>query len=169
MHRSLADPLSNGIAYGHRGDHGGYFIWDQMLWRREGAGDAGLGSFLRIGGNPSDRNLIELHMDGGLTYAAPFGRNNDTVGIGLSYEQVSASQRDLVTDYGRITGHQPMTPDFESVLEVSYQAQVASWWILQPDLQWVIHPGGRVLDLANPQTRPGAGAVVLGLRSAVAL
>ena len=60
-------------------------------------------------------------------------------------------------------------PDFESALELSYQAQLASWWIIQPDVQWIIHPGGRVLDLRNPLTVPSAGALVLGLRTAVAL
>jgi porin len=91
------------------------------------------------------------------------------VGIGFSYEQVSAAQRDLAQDFGRIRGVPLPAPDFESVLEVSYQAQVASWWIVQPDVQWIIHPGGRVPDLSNPQIQLGAGAVVLGLRSAVAL
>ena len=60
----------SGVAARHRGDYGGYFILDQLLWRTDGASDSGLGGFLRLGGNPSDRNLIELHMDGGLTYAA---------------------------------------------------------------------------------------------------
>lgn len=55
------------------------------------------------------------------------------------------------------------------MLEVSYQAQVASWWIVQPGLQWVIHPGGRVLNRANPHAQPGEGAVVLGLRTAISL
>ncbi|HEX4637812.1 MAG TPA: carbohydrate porin [Rhizomicrobium sp.] len=169
MHLSLANPASNGIPDERRGDYGSYFILDQLLWRREGTSDSGLGGFFRVGGNPSDRNRIEFHMDGGLSYAAPFGRSNDTVGIGLSYEQVSALQRDLTQDYARISGQHPPTPDFESVLEISYQAQLASWWIVQPDVQWIIHPGGRVLDLSNPQARLGAGAVVLGLRSAVAL
>ena len=166
---SLADPADSGIAQSHRGDYGGYLIVDQLLWRREGTSDNGLGGFFRVGGDPANRNLIEFHMDGGLTYAGPFGRSNDTVGIGLSYEQVSGAQRDLATDYARISGNPTPTPDFESVLEVSYQAQVASWWIVQPDVQWIIHPGGRVLDLPNPQARLGAGAVVLGLRTAVAL
>jgi porin len=166
---SLADPASSGIAASHRGDYGGYLIMDQLLWRREGTSDSGLDGFLRVGGDPADRNLIELHMDGGFTYSGPFGRTNDTVGIGLSYEQVSPARRDLSQDYGRIQGVQPPAPDFESVLEISYQAQVASWWIVQPDAQWIIHPGGRVLNLPNPPARLGSGAVVLGLRSAVAL
>jgi porin len=166
---SLANPASNGIPAAHRGDYGGYFILDQLLWRKDGASDSGLGGFFRIGGNPSDRNLIELHMDGGLTYAGPFGRDSDTVGIGLSYEQVSAAQRDLAADFGVLNGFVPPKPDFESVLELSYQAQVASWWIIQPDVQWVIHPGGRVLNLSDPRANLGAGAVVLGLRTAVSL
>lgn len=168
-HVSLASPVSNGIADEHRGDYGGYFIWDQLLWRKDGASDTGLGGFIRVGGNPSDRNLIEMHMDGGLTYAEPFGRDSDSIGLGLSYEQVSAGQRDLAVDFSALNGFVPPEPDFESVLEFSYQAQVASWWIVQPDLQWVIHPGGRVLNLSNPRANLGEGAVVLGLRTAVSL
>jgi len=167
-HVSLADPASGAPAQ-HRGDYGGYFILDQLLWRKDGTSDAGLGGFFRVGGNPSDRNRIELHMDSGLTYAAPFGRANDTIGIGLSYEQVSATQRDLTLDYRRLTGTMPVTPSFESALETSYQAQVATWWIVQPDIQWIIHPGGGVLNLSSPLSGHGAGAVVLGLRTAVAL
>jgi porin len=168
-HISLADPASSGIAARHRGDYGGYFILDQLLLRKDGTSDSGLGGFFRIGGDPAQRNLIELHMDGGLTWAGPFGRDNDTVGIGLSYEQVSAAQRDLTLDERRLSGTLPPTPDFESALEISYQAQVASWWIVQPDLQWIIHPGGRVLDLSSPLAAKSAGTVVLGLRTAVAL
>jgi hypothetical protein len=39
---------------------GGYFILDQLLWRKNGTSDSGLGGFLRADGNPGDRNLIEL-------------------------------------------------------------------------------------------------------------
>jgi porin len=165
-HVSLADPASNGFAATHRGDYGGYFILDQLLWRRDGTSDSGLGEFFRVGGNPSDRNLIELHMDGGLTLAAPFGRANDTIGIGLSYEQVSATQRDLTDDFRLFTGLPAPTPDLESAVEISYQAQMASWWIVQPDVQWIIHPGGRVLDQIRPSARTG-NALVMGLRTAV--
>jgi porin len=168
-HVSLASPASNGAPFERRGDYGGYFIIDQLLWRKDGASDTGLGGFFRVGGNPSERNLIELHMDAGLTYAGPFGRDGDTVGIGLSYEQVSEAQRGLAADFGALNAFMPPQPDFESVLEVSYQAQVASWWIVQPDLQWVIHPGGRVLNLSNPRAGLGEGALVLGLRTAVSL
>ncbi len=66
---SLADPTSNGMAARHRGDFGGYFIIDQLLLRRSGTSDQGLGLFLRAGGDPDDRNLIAFHADAGLTFA----------------------------------------------------------------------------------------------------
>ncbi len=77
--------------------------------------------------------------------------------------------RDLAADFSVLNGFVPPEPDFESVLELSYQAQVASWWIVQPDLQWVIHPDGRVLNLPDPRANLGEGAVVLGLRTAISL
>jgi hypothetical protein len=40
-------------------------------------------------------------------------------------------------------GFQPFTiADYEAVIEASYRAQITAWWTLQPDIQWVIHPGG---------------------------
>lgn len=160
---SLADPASNGTPAYRRGNYGGYAILDQLLWRRDGTSDLGLGAFLRLGGNGSDRNLIDFHADGGLTLAEPFGRTNDTVGISMSYEQVGAARQDLGLDTRRFTGLPVPEPDFESVLELSYQGQLTSWWIVQPDLQWIIHPGARLTLPEKPD------ALVLGLRTAIAL
>ena len=151
-----------------QGDSGGYAIWDQLLLRNSGTSDSGLGAFVRAGIAPSDRNLISFHLDGGLSYAAPFGRDGDVIGVAVSLEHVSAGQRDLTRDFRSVTGLAAPMPDFESSLEISWQAQVASWWIVQPDLQWIIHPGGRVLDTAHPLAIT-PDALVLGLRTAVAL
>jgi carbohydrate-selective porin OprB len=35
----------------------------------------------------------------------------------------------------------------EAVIELMYQAQLKPWWMLQPDLQYVINPGGAFLIL----------------------
>jgi carbohydrate-selective porin OprB len=48
--------------------------------------------------------------------------------------------------------------DFESVLETTYVYPINNHWQLQPDFQWVIHPGGSS-QLQN--------AVVFGLRSII--
>jgi porin len=163
MRRSLADPLSSGVPLDHPGDYGGYLVMDQLLWRNSGTSDTGLGGFLRIGANPADRNLIGLHMDAGLTYGGAFGRDNDTIGIGASYEDVSDQARALADDRRRFSGLPSPAADFETAVELSYQTQLASWWIVQPDLQWIIHPGARLAPPEKPD------ALVLGLRMAVAL
>jgi hypothetical protein len=33
-------------------------------------------------------------------------------------------------------------------------AQLAPWWALQPDLQYIVHPGGRIPDPDDPPDRP---------------
>jgi porin len=35
--------------------------------------------------------------------------------------------------------------DYEAVIELSYKAQLTAWWTLQPSIQRVFHPGGRIL------------------------
>jgi porin len=49
-------------------------------------------------------------------------------------------------------------PGEELVLEVLYDAVVRPWFHLQPDLQWVRHPGGQT-DVPD--------AWVVGLRTAI--
>ena len=68
----------------------------------------------------------------------------------------------LLTDIGR-----PIR-DYESVLEITYRARVAPWWVLQPDLQLAFHPGGgAAAPSPAPQGRPIPNALVLGLRSTI--
>jgi porin len=50
----------------------------------------------------------------------------------------------------------------EAVIELMYQAQLKPWWMLQPDLQYVINPGGGVL---NSDGSPRRNAMVIGVRS----
>jgi porin len=58
--------------------------------------------------------------------------------------------------------------DYEAVLEVSYQAHISPWWILQPDLQLIAHPGGSVAPpFQAPPARPIPSALVIGLRSSI--
>ena len=70
--------------------------------------------------------------------------------------------------FGALNGLPVETPDYESVIELSYQAQLAPWWIVQPDAQWVLHPGARLLDPSAPLAK-NPDALVLGLRTAINL
>ena len=54
----------------------------------------------------------------------------------------------------------------ETVLELSYQAQLAPWLAVQPDFQYVFRPGGGIADPNQPTRRLG-DAAILGVRTAI--
>ena len=54
----------------------------------------------------------------------------------------------------------------EALLEVTYSAQIMPGWTIQPNLQYVVRPGGNVADPADPTgTRAVRNATVIGVRS----
>jgi porin len=167
--RSLADPLSNGIAATHRGNFGFYLVADKMLWRRPDTATQGLAAFLRVGGAPADRNLISLEVDAGLTYKGIFpGRELDLLGVAASYARIGNAGRRLDRDEVLFTGIAQPIRNYEMVLELTYQARIAPWWVLQPDLQLIFHPGGNIAAPPPlPESRPIPNALVVGLRSAI--
>jgi len=167
--RSLADPTSNGIAAVHGGNYGLYLILDKMLWRRPDTATQGLAAFIRVGDAPPDRNLFSLEVDAGLTYKGLFpGRELDLLGVAASYGRIGNAARRLDRDEILFTGAGGIMRDYETVLEITYQARIAPWWVLQPDLQLVFHPCGHIAaPLPAPPTQPIHNALVLGLRSAI--
>jgi porin len=167
--RSLADPMSNGVAALHRGNYGLYLILDKMLWQPPNAGARGFAGFVRIGGAAGDRNLINLEVDAGLTYKGLVpGRDADLIGIATSYGRIGSAARGLSTDAVLFSGiAQPMR-DYETVLELTYQLSVAPWWVLQPDLQAIFHPNGHTAaPFPAPVGQSIPNALVLGLRSTI--
>ena len=161
---SLANPQSTGAPMQHAGDGGIYGVVDQMLYRVPGTVDQGLSGFVRAGGVPQDRNLINFYADGGLLYKGFVPRRpNDKIGIAAAFARVGDNARGLDADIGFFSGDSfyPVRSS-EAVIELMYQAQLKPWWMLQPDLQYVINPGGGVLNADGGLRR---NAVVIGVRS----
>jgi porin len=167
--RSLADPASSGIAATHSGNFGLYLVLDKMLWRRPDTATQGLAAFVRVGGVAPTRNLMSLEVDAGLTYKGLFpGRELDLLGVAASYGRIGDGARGLDRDEIRFTGTGGTIRDYEAVLEITYEARIAPWWTLQPDLQLIAHPGGHVASpFSGPQVRPIPNALILGLRSSI--
>lgn len=160
---SLASPASSGIPRNHNGDWGIYGVADASIYQTEDG--SGLSGFARIGGSPSDRNLISFYVDAGVTYKGLIpGRGDDTAGLAFGYARIGNNARGLDQDVRTFSN--PFFPvrDQEVALEVSYQIQVTPWMTLQPDLQRIFHPGGHAL---NPDGSIRRDALVLGLRSAL--
>ncbi|MBV8119169.1 MAG: carbohydrate porin [Alphaproteobacteria bacterium] len=166
---SLAAPSSNGIAALHQGNFGPYLILDKMLWQPPNAETKGLAGFLRVGGAPGDRNLINLGLDAGLTYKGLLpGRDLDVSGVAASYARIGGAARGLAADESLFTGIEQPALDYEAVLEATYQLNIAPWWVLQPDLQVILHPGGhRAAPPPAPPGQPIANALVVGVRSSI--
>jgi porin len=56
--------------------------------------------------------------------------------------------------------------DFEAAVELTYQVQIAENWSVQPNIQYIVHPGGNVPDPLDPSGRsPIRNATVLGMRT----
>ena len=160
---SLADPTAVG-PLNHTGNGGIYALADQMVWRSE---KRSLNLFIRGGFAPSDRNLISYSVDAGAGLKGPLpGRADDTLTFGVSYAKISRDAAALDQDTLAINGPPYPIRNEEMLFELSYQAQIAPWWIVQPDLQVIVHPGGNVPDPNNPNVTVG-NALVGGVRSTI--
>jgi porin len=156
-HETASFPDQQFPALRHDGNWGVYGIADQMVWR--GAASS-LNLFVRAGMSPSDRNLISWYVDGGFGIKGLIAaRPDDVLTFGAAYQKISADA--VAAD--RAAGLAVVRSN-EVVFELSYQAQLAPWWVLQPDIQYIVHPGGNVPHPDNPLV-PVKNATVIGLRS----
>jgi porin len=160
--RSLASPLSNGLPKKHSGEWAIYGVADRTLWQSED-GQA-FSVFLRGGLAPSSYNLVSGYVDGGIGYKGLIaGREADVLTVGFAYANVGSGYAAIDRD-----NNVPVR-DYESLVELNYLVTLAPWWTVQPDLQYIIHPG---LGGANPLPTAKANATipnatVLGLRSTI--
>jgi porin len=138
------------------GNYGAYFLAEQQVFRERDKADPakqGLIAFFRLEGAPSDRNLTQFGINGGLVYRGLIpGRDWDTLALGLSYLEMSddirRAQQDanaLASGFGLPSPFEKLA-DYEGVIELSYKIQMTAWWTLQPSLQRVLHPGGYVVS-----------------------
>ena len=72
------------------------------------------------------------------------GRDNDNAGIDFGLGKVSQEAADADQDAGLA----PRTT--EELIELTYQAQATPWLILQPDMQFIVNPGGGIPDPNDP-------------------
>lgn len=168
--RSLADPAGTGIPRMHRGNYGAYGVADQTVWRNPKAPDQSLGAFVRFFVSPEDRNLAAYQIDGGLNLKGLLEtRKDDVLGIGVGYLRLSNAAAGIDHDNNLFNGTGKPVRDYESVIEVTYQAAITPWLSIQPDFQYVMHPGGNMANarIADGGLTPIRDAAVWGLRATV--
>jgi porin len=118
-----------------RGTYGYYLILDQTLWQPEGErkDDRSLRTFLVYGRTQQTINNIDWHIGEGIVSMGLFvARPNDLMGFGSQYAHISPKAG--------------LLHSYELAMEVFYKLQIIRWAALMPDLQYIIHPGGRYPD-----------------------
>jgi len=134
--------------------YGFYWHADQMVFQEAPGSDQGLTIWSAVVFSPQE-NIAKLpfQVNGGLAYKGLIPtRDADETVFGVVYGEFSK-------DYARATqsaggGY----PDYELVFELGHRVQFNSWLYVQPNLQYVINPGG---------THTIPNALVLGAQCSV--
>jgi porin len=125
---ALTDPAQT-----YRGNRGVYLSADHLVWREKAEGEEGLGAFLQTGGAPGNQNLVNFYLSSGLSYRGLLPkRNGDELGFGL----VHSALNDAWVAAGESGRYSART-----LIEVNYKAQLGRYFSVQPDVQYIIHPG----------------------------
>lgn len=131
----------------YHGNYGYYFLLDQMIYRHgDTQTDRGLTPFLTVLLAPKNCNTLPFFVTSGLVYKGLFAsRPNDHTNIGFAYGKYSKDQREAQhiakqTHMLGPWGDQPQ--NFETVVELNHWFQVNPWFIIVPDIQYVINPKG---------------------------
>ncbi len=120
----------------HDFNHGLYLIAEKTLFTRGEKGE-GLGAFVQLGFADPHRNQIGRYCGAGLNYTGLIhGRSQDVTGLAIA----SARNGGHFRRYMATTENSPVD-HAETVIEATYLAEVLPWLTVQPDLQYVIHPG----------------------------
>ncbi len=114
---------------------GAYLLGEKLL-RARPDGTGTLTAFARVGTAAEDANQLDLFMGGGLAYGGPLPcRPDDAVGLGVAHARNGSpylrAQREAGTPREKS----------ETVVELTYRAQLGDFLVIQPDLQWVQNPG----------------------------
>lgn len=132
--KQFADQSGRGT---HHGDYSFYLMADQWLYCAPSVdkdSKRGLSVFARAGTAPQrDRNVITFDFESGVGYTGLLSsRPQDVLGIGFATTRLGDSY--VLAKSG--SAHR------ESLLELSYAAVIGDHVAVQPDLQYIITPGG---------------------------
>lgn len=146
------DPLQ------HNGQYGGYISFVQQLTGT--LIEPGFFVFLNISQADVQTAATDRQISLGTQYHGPFGRHDDTVGLGVACTDNNKRYAEYVRAKNARTGQNQIAGsgcEYDSELYYSYMPLTSLF--LRPNLQYVLHPGG---------TTENHDAFVVGLKTGVA-
>lgn len=134
----------------HHGNNGVYAFAHGPLYREPGSEQQGIDAWIRFGIADGRINQLDQYLGAGLVYTGPFsGRDDDQLGLAVAVARNGDTFRRNAALVGAPVDRREIN------VEMTYRAQLTDWLALQPDLQYIVHPG----------TDPGLrNAIALGLR-----
>ncbi|SDR55513.1 porin, OprB family [Paraburkholderia fungorum] len=124
--------------------------------------DGGEGLTVNLRGVWGDRatSALDRQMSLGFEYKEPFHRAGDRIGVGMAATHSSSRAADYQATYNALhpADASAVGRGYETTYELFYSWRVVPTVSLQPDLQYIVHPGG---------TSQNANAFVVGLKSTV--
>ena len=119
------------------GNDGVYALAERKLSSEAGDPDQGLSGRLRFGLADARFNPIRSYAGGGLVYTGPIaGRDEDQLGIAVARIRFGERYRRAAALAGEAL------EAGETNIELTYRMALTPWLTLQPDLQYVLSPGG---------------------------
>lgn len=131
-HSGQSNPATN-PAYEQNGANGIYLIADQNVYENQGPKNQSMGTFFQVGYSPGQSSINDLYLATGINYAGLFSSaGKDMAGVSVAYASCN---------HTLLESEQETFASCETVLEWFYKYQVTDKLIVQPDIQYIIHPG----------------------------
>ncbi len=131
---SEQDPEGNPVR--HRGSAGAYVIGDELVYRSTVRSGREIKVFAELGLGDARVNRFGLYAGGGVTVAGLLSAlENDELGFAVARARNGSH---FVEFHRRQT---LPVKEAETTIELSYLFQLGKHLALQPDLQYVVHPG----------------------------
>lgn len=128
-----------------------YFVADQQVYEH---GGQTINAFFRGGFAPGRLNFVDRYFDAGLNFGGFVpGRPLDVAGVAIARSGISG---DFSTAQQLQGGSAASS---ETVIEATYKINIAPWWSIQPDVQYIVNPSGN---------EGSSNAFVLGVRTSIA-
>ena len=164
---ALANPASNGMPAQHRGDFAPYAVLEQMLVPFDPKGEKGIAAFGRLHGR-SRIATRSISMPMAASISADSGRRGRTT-VFRSGRAMPRYPRPRAASIRirRASARRRRSAIMRRCWRRIIRHQIARGWTVQPDIQYIMHPGGGASDPNSPSGQRIPDALVFGVRMTV--
>ncbi len=117
----------------YRGDAGVYFVGEQLVYKEsdDALDEQGIGLFAQYAHASPNQNEITNYFGAGIAWTGLIPtRDADVLGIAFLHADLSGQIKEFEDRHS------------ETAIEWFYKLRVTPWFVIQPDLQYVVNPGG---------------------------